>query len=313
MYGEHERPTTKRIIFTSASIVGAIVVALLLVWLAFQWAAPHYTPAPVPEAVKPAVTQSATAPAPTTATPSHAETVSATLPAAGSVAPAPKAAAAPAAAAPVAQSGLGTVVIDAGHQGTQDSRLEPIGPGSSTKKPSVESGTEGVVTKAPESEVNLEVALKLQKALEARGVRVVMVRTSQNVDIPNSQRAKIANDNHAALFVRLHCDGVDNSSTHGLLMLRPGANQWTGPIVAPSKAAAEDVDKAVLAATGAYDRGTTPRNDLSGFNWSKVPTILVEMGVMSNPAEDRKLSSTEYQQQLADGMATGIVEYLKSR
>lgn len=207
----------------------------------------------------------------------------------------------------------GVVVIDAGHQATADMRREPIGPGASQTKPRVEGGTRGVVTHVPESRINLEVALRLQAALESRGVKVIMVRTTQAVDIPNSKRAEMANAAHAALFIRLHCDGAGSASTHGFLMLRPGANQWTGPIVAASKAAAADVDQSVLAATGAFDRGTQARNDLSGFNWSKVPTILVEMGVMTNPAEDRKLSSGSYQQLLADGMANGIARYLRSR
>jgi len=180
-------------------------------------------------------------------------------------------------------------------------------------KPCVESGTQGVVTHVPESLVNLEVALKLEKALEAHGVKVIMVRTTQKVDIPNSKRAGIANSAHAALFIRLHCDGVNSPSAHGFLMLRPGVNRWTGPIVALSKIAAGLVDKAVLGTTGALDRGTQVRNDLSGFNWSKVPTILVEMGVMTNPSEDRKLSTASYQQEIADGMANGVVQYLHGR
>jgi N-acetylmuramoyl-L-alanine amidase len=217
------------------------------------------------------------------------------------------------AAAPSVSTASGVVVIDAGHQGTQDMKLEPIGPGSSQLKPRVESGTAGVVTRVAESVVNLQVALKLEKTLQSRGVKVIMIRTSQNVDIPNSKRAEIANNAHAALFIRLHCDGVGNSTTHGFLMLRPGANQWTGPIVAPSKVAANYVDKAVLAATGAFDRGTEARTDLAGFNWATVPTILVEMGVMTNPTEDRKLSTAAYQQTLADGMTNGIVQYLRTR
>ena len=207
---------------------------------------------------------------------------------------------------------LGTVVIDAGHQASPDYRLEPVGPGSSVTKPCVESGTSGVVTHAPESQVNLDVALKLRDTLQARGVTVVMIRTTQNVDIPNSERAKIANANHAALFIRLHCDGVTSSSVNGLLMLRPGQTQWTGAIVEPSRIAAGYVGRSVLTATGAYNRGTVTRTDLSGFNWSQVPAILVEMGVMSNATEDRKLSTPSYQQTLANGMATGIVGYLNS-
>ena len=51
---------------------------------------------------------------------------------------------------------------------------------------------------------------------------------------------------------------------------------------------------------------------MSGFNWSEVPAVIVEMGVMSNPAEDRKLASAAYQEKLATGISNGVVKYLNS-
>jgi N-acetylmuramoyl-L-alanine amidase len=201
------------------------------------------------------------------------------------------------------------VVIDAGHQAHTNNTLEPIGPGSSTKKPAVASGTAGVVTRVHESVINLRVALLLRDVLAAAGVKVVMVRTTENVNIPNSKRAAIANAAHAGLFVRLHCDGVTSSSVHGFLTLTPGKNRWTGPILTASARAGRDVQKAAIAATGAFNRGITPRSDMSGFNWSKVPSVIVEMGVMTNPAEDRRLSTSAYEQKLADGIAKGVLAY----
>jgi len=111
----------------------------------------------------------------------------------------------------------------------------------------------------------------------------------------------------------LHCDSGPSSIT-GILTLRPGKNWYKGiDIVTPSKTAAQDVQSAVLATTGAKDRGITPRSDLSGFNYAQVPSVLVEMGMMSNPAEDRKLATSAYQSKLADGMANGVVKFLQSR
>ena len=95
----------------------------------------------------------------------------------------------------------------------------------------------------------------------------------------------------------------------GLLTLVPAKNQWTGPIVTSSARAGRDVRAATLAATGAKDRGITPRSDMSGFNWSTVPSVIVEMGVMTNAAEDRRLSTAAYQQKLAVGMAAGIARF----
>lgn len=59
------------------------------------------------------------------------------------------------------------------------------------------------------------------------------------------------------------------------------------------------------------NRGVIERNDLTGFNWSKVPVVLVEMGFMSNPEEDRLLSDDNYQNKLAEGLCKGIMEALK--
>lgn len=208
---------------------------------------------------------------------------------------------------------LGIVAIDAGHQAKGDSSLEPIGPGAAEKKPRVTSGTAGVATRVPESEITLAVALKLRDQLQARGVTVVMVRTTQDVNISNSERAQVANEAGADLVIRLHCDGSEDRARTGLSTLVPGRNQWTGPIVAESAVAGRSVHAAVIDATGAVDRGVVQRTDLSGFNWSKVPSVLVEMGFMSNAAEDRRLSTAAYQESLARGMADGAVSYLRGR
>jgi N-acetylmuramoyl-L-alanine amidase len=211
-----------------------------------------------------------------------------------------------------AQAKQFVVAIDAGHQAKGNSKGEPIGPGSSTKKASVSSGTSGVSTHKAESAINLAVAKKLRTALEARGVKVVMIRTSEKVNIPNSKRAQIANAAGADLFIRLHCDSA-GSKTRGILTLIPGKNKWTGPILSSSANAGSAIQKAVLKATGAKSRGISKRTDMAGFNWAKVPSVIVEMGVMSNSTDDRLLASSAYQQKIADGIANGIMAYLNSK
>ena len=205
------------------------------------------------------------------------------------------------------------IAIDAGHQLHGDSSLEPIGPGSKTRKPKVAGGATGTSTHQSESSVNLAVALKLRDALKAKGATVVMVRTKQNVNISNSKRAKMANAAHALLFIRLHCDGSTDHSQHGLSTLVPGSNKWTKSIVSESGLAGSHINNAVIAATGAKNRGVVKRSDLSGFNWSTVPTVLVEMGFLSNVAEDKLLATSAYQTKLATGLAAGITAYLQSR
>jgi N-acetylmuramoyl-L-alanine amidase len=214
-------------------------------------------------------------------------------------------------AAPVEQINLGTVCIDPGHGNTIDSTQTPIGPGASETQAVEPGGTSGVATGTPEYERNFEIALKLKTQLETRGVTVIMTRTSNDVVMSSQQRAEIANTNKAALFVRLHCDGATNSSRVGFSTLVPGYNEWTSGIAAESTRAASIIHPVVIAGTQATDDGIIQRENLAGFNYSQVPSILFEMGFMTNPDEDELLATESYQNSLASSMADGIVQYLQ--
>ena len=206
-----------------------------------------------------------------------------------------------------------TICIDAGHQRYGNNALEAIGPGSSIRKPKVTSGTEGKYTHKAESEVNLETAKKLKNILISRGYKVVMVRESQDVNISNIQRAEIANKSNADLAIRIHCDGSGNSALHGYFILTPSSSNrfLSSSIVNSSLRLTKCLLPAIQKATGANNRGISYRDDLTGTNWSKVPTVLVEMGEMSNKQEDYALSTPAYQEKMATGMANGIDDYFK--
>ena len=201
------------------------------------------------------------------------------------------------------------IVIDAGHQAKGNNAKEPIGPGSTKKKAKVSSGTRGVATRVPEYKLNLKVALKLQKELKKRGYKVVMIRTTNNVNISNAQRSKIANKVHADLLFRIHANGAPSSKTHGYLTMVPSSNQWTKPIVAKSLKAGKAIHKATLKTTGARNAGLVKSGSMTGFNWSKVPCVIAEMGFMSNKTEDKKLQTNTYQAKLVKGFANGIDAY----
>ena len=201
-----------------------------------------------------------------------------------------------------------TICIDPGHAYTAMTGQESISPLSSDTKMQCTGGTAG--SYQTESQLNLTVALALRDKLEQLGANVVMTRTSQEELVSNIQRAQIANDAGADLCVRLHADGADDSSAHGISMQLPSGDLLGTPeIEEPSRAAGASILEAVTAATGAYNRGTVPRSDLTGFNWSEVPCVLLEMGFMSNPEEDALLASPDYQAKIVSGIAEGICSY----
>ena len=204
------------------------------------------------------------------------------------------------------------VVVDPGHDLHANSDTEPIGPGSAVRKIKDGGGTSGVVSGVREAELNLRVALRLRALLERAGVRVLMTRTTTTgTSMGNVARARIANRAGAALFLRIHADGSPDPRARGTHALHPALRRgWTDDVYADSKRAARVVQRDLRTALGFPDRGLQERSDFTGFNWADVPVILVEMGFMTNPTEDRLLATAAYQRRAALGLCRGTLRYL---
>ncbi|MDW3034722.1 MULTISPECIES: N-acetylmuramoyl-L-alanine amidase [Bacillus cereus group] len=206
------------------------------------------------------------------------------------------------------------VVIDPGHQQKANLNLEPIGPGATTQKYKVTDGTTGVVTKKREAVLVLEMAFVLKEKLEAKGMQVLMTRTSQDVDISNKERATFANDHKANLFLRLHADGSENPNQSGFAVLTPAeGSPYTKEIYAESLQISQTIVNKMRENQQVKVNGIKFRGDLSGFNWSKVPGVLLELGFMSNHEEDKKLSDPQYVNSLLQSVTDSVDEYRKSK
>jgi N-acetylmuramoyl-L-alanine amidase len=201
------------------------------------------------------------------------------------------------------------ICLDPGHATAPavGAQVEPIGPGSRTLEIKDGGGAAG------EAAVALAIARRTRTELERRGYRVVMTRNGPGYRGGNVERAKLCNRRRAALMLRIHADGSTDPSHHGIATLAPAYRRgWTDDVYARSGRFARAIQRALLRATGAADRGVVERGDLTGFNWANVPVVLVETGFVTNPAEAARLRSAAYALRVARGLAAGVAAVVRA-
>ncbi|WP_338627273.1 SH3 domain-containing protein [Clostridium baratii] len=153
-----------------------------------------------------------------------------------------------------------------------------------------------------EDELNLQIGLKLQKKLEARGIEVKMSRTS-DVYLSLGERAEMANEYGADIFVSNHINSFEQASANGI-------ETYYHKDKSSHKPLSDDIQNNAIKQTGAVDRGVKNAN-FAVLRESTMPSSLFEAGFISNKAEASKLGSDAYQDKLATALADGIEKYLK--
>ena len=227
-------------------------------------------------------------------------------------------------AAPHGREATFVAVVDPGHGGDQSGAFSP--------------------DRVPEKRVVMEIARRVAALLEKQGGRVILTRTG-DVTVPLGNRSDVANLEQADVFVSIHLNSMPTRAkrarTHGIetfflsadatdasasavaarenadrLVGDPGVNgsdpvasilndlEYTASLSESSRLAYAIHDKLVRV-TRAEDRGVkqAPFYVLAG---AKMPSVLLELGFLSHPAESRKLRSPAYQEMLARAVADGI-------
>lgn len=203
------------------------------------------------------------------------------------------------------------IAIDPGHQEKGNFGQEPIGPGASQTKTKVAGGTKGRSTGVPEYQLTLDVSLKLRDILEDKGYKVLMIRETNDVDITNAERAKMANEADADVFVRVHANGSESSSANGAMTIcQTSSNPYNSGFYEKSRSLSQQVLDAYTETTGIRREYVWETDTMSGINWCTVPVTIIELGYMTNPEEDEKMQDSDFQDLMAEGIAEGIENYL---
>lgn len=142
-----------------------------------------------------------------------------------------------------------------------------------------------------------------------------MTRNDNKTRISCAQRAGVANRAKADAYLRIHANGVDYSSVNGAMTICvTSRNRYVSrSMYRKSYALSKAVLNSYVKATGCRKEYIWETDSMSGNNWSKVPTTLIELGYMSNPSEDRMMQRPSYQQKMVKGMADGIKNFYKLR
>lgn len=176
--------------------------------------------------------------------------------------------------------------------------------------------------RSAEYRVVWQVALKLKRALEQRGIQVLLTKQSADADLSNEDRAETANRARANLFLRLHCDAGPKTGTATYYPDRQGVkNGVRGPgatVIAASRKCAYRFHSAMIAALRGALKDQGVRTDrqtyiggrqggaLTGSIYSHVPVLLVEMCVITNPRDEAFIASRQGQERMAQALAAGV-------
>ncbi|WP_284561829.1 N-acetylmuramoyl-L-alanine amidase [Bacillus sp. T2.9-1] len=171
-----------------------------------------------------------------------------------------------------------TIVLDPGHGGK-------------------DSGTIGVIGTL-EKDLNLRTAKLLANKLEASGANVILTR-KDDIFISLQSRVDISHFYHADAFISLHYDSINDSSVNGVTSYYYTSNQ---------KKLATSLHKSIIDATNRKDRGVR-KNEYVVLKQNRQAASLLELGYLSNPAEEQTMLSSKYQETISTAIYHGLENY----
>lgn len=184
------------------------------------------------------------------------------------------------------------IVIDPGHQAETDNETESAASWLSLQKKRCTDGCVGVTTGVTEYEFTLDLALIMKDYLEQCGATVILTRSENDVNISNQERAAIAVENNADVFIRLHADGANDASVSGVNIYVPDSGNYTGSSVASG----DTLGQLLSDELGVTYNGTRQTYLYTGLNYANtIPSYQVCLGYLSNSDDETFLLNPQNQ------------------
>ncbi|MER5774604.1 N-acetylmuramoyl-L-alanine amidase [Streptomyces sp. NPDC002039] len=218
-----------------------------------------------------------------------------------------------------------TVVIDPGHNTGNFKHTKEIDRQVDIGTHHKECDTTGTTTNSGymEAEFTMDVSRRLRTALESKGLKVLLTHeagTERPWGPCIDERARIGNEATADAVVSVHADGVSEGS-RGYHVILPakvkGGGADTAKIIEPSRLLGERIATNFARTTGSgpanylgSGTGLVVRDDLGGLNLSTRPKVFIECGNMRDAKDAAQLTSPQWRQKAAQGIADGIVGFL---
>ncbi len=154
-----------------------------------------------------------------------------------------------------------------------------------------------------EKELNLDIAKHLNTLLREKGIATYMMR-SEDCNVDNYERAYIANMLNAKLFLSIHINGVNNKKTDGTMTLYCPSEKsgFTG------KEFSDIIQKNLLSALEATDRGLRSRPDLIVLRETVMPAAIAEIAFITNSSDRAKLQEETFRQSAAQALCDSVVQ-----
>lgn len=196
-----------------------------------------------------------------------------------------------------------------------------------------------------EKDISLAISKKLAKELEKAGLEVLLTRDDDTF-VRLEDRATFANDAKGDLFISVHCNSAPTRKLRGIEVytLNTSSDRYSIRLAARENASSEksisdlqfiladlatkanteessnlatQVQRSLVSKLGGKYKDVKDLGHKQALFYvllgAKMPAVLVETSFLSNPEEEKRLSSDEYQDQVASAIAAGVQEFLGAR